>query len=1123
MYEQELRTFEHYCDILYNSPSTTERTKAEAALVQLSTSPEYIPRCQFVLSNSQMPCAQLVATNALRKLLCTCWNHLSAQQKVDSRNYALNFIASSGPSSQAFVNASLVQLLASVTKVGWADLDDPQQVIHEASRFLQATPAHLILGLQMLLALVTEINSTSNTRSLALHRKVSGAFRDVCLYQIFKISLETLQRLQARALSATEPERAKIKEVSLGLALACLSYDFIGTTLDEASEELGTIQVPSTWRASMEDPATLALFFDLYTSQPALPCSRLALEVLVLLGSLRRSLFTSDEERQAFLLRMMSGTLSILQQHCGLSEHDNYHELCRLLARLKANFQLAELVTCAPYAEWIALVATFTVDSFKHWEWAANSVHYLLSLWSRLVASMPYLKGETPSLLEGYVPKVITAFITSRMELVSSLLKQNDNSGICVDTGVGARTGQGEIDDPLDEDEQLMEQLDALPSLCRFQLQQVSTYVISLFEPSARSYANALAQPASGRMGNASVQSRLRQSEGELAWLTYIIGQILGSHLTPNSNAETQQLVDGELTAHVLQLVPLLDNAEYAQERAGVRSNQHLHCALLYFLQQFRKVYVGDQATASSKVYAILNDHLHLADHLAVLAIFINKIVANLQRRGTCYRVNEKSLALFSDLASGYCSGKLLLKLDIVQYMLRHHAVDDFPFLQVPANMRLRTSFFCTLCKLLFLDDSAIKFKVFMEPFTCLLRSLKETDDVAFTTPQVRVAMAGVLRDLRGIVTACTNRRTYAFFFGWLYPEFTPLLQRTAHVYFNKPDVTTPLLKLYAELVYNKAQRLAFDSSSPNGILLFRDASAVLCAYGSRIREAPLPQGCDRYTHLYKGISICMLLLTRALSGNYVNFGVFALYGDRALANCLGVTIDMCLRVSLEEILAYPKVSRSYFSLMELLMRSHTPTLVELDGQVLRHLCASLTEGLKSHEVATSSQCAAALEHLASYRFREIREMADAAAEAEDEAEVRSGVQRSGLGSGVDNSSGSSSSNITTKLHNEHDIFAQQLSTLLHMIVFEECTNQWSLSRPLLALILIGEEAYTQWKEQALASMATHPQRQQKLALAFEKLMQDVPRGEHANLDVKTRDKFTQNLSQFRHEVRSLV
>ena len=139
MSEAELRTFEQYCETLYNSPSAEERSKAEAALVQLSTTPEYIPQCQFVLSSSQLPYAQLVACNALKKLLSTCWNHLTPVQRVDSRNYALNFLASSGPSCQNFVNASCVQLLASVTKLGWMDLDDPQQVIYEASRFLQVS------------------------------------------------------------------------------------------------------------------------------------------------------------------------------------------------------------------------------------------------------------------------------------------------------------------------------------------------------------------------------------------------------------------------------------------------------------------------------------------------------------------------------------------------------------------------------------------------------------------------------------------------------------------------------------------------------------------------------------------------------------------------------------------------------------------------------------------------------------------------------------------------------------------------------------------------------------------------------------------------------------------------
>lgn len=40
-------------------------------------------------------------------------------------------------------------------------------------------------------------------------------------------------------------------------------------------------------------------------------------------------------------------------------------------------------------------------------------------------------------------------------------------------------------------------------------------------------------------------------------------------------------------------------------------------------------------------------------------------------------------------------------------------------------------------------------------------------------------------------------------------------------------QVTTALLKFMAEFVLNKTQRLTFDSSSPNGILLFREVSKV--------------------------------------------------------------------------------------------------------------------------------------------------------------------------------------------------------------------------------------------------------------------------------------------------------
>jgi exportin-7 len=64
----------------------------------------------------------------------------------------------------------------------------------------------------------------------------------------------------------------------------------------------------------------------------------------VRLASVRRSLFLSDQERSKFLNHLVTGTRDILRSQQGLAEHPNYHEFCRLLGRLKTNYQLSELV-----------------------------------------------------------------------------------------------------------------------------------------------------------------------------------------------------------------------------------------------------------------------------------------------------------------------------------------------------------------------------------------------------------------------------------------------------------------------------------------------------------------------------------------------------------------------------------------------------------------------------------------------------------------------------------------------------------------------------------------------------------------------------------------------------------
>jgi exportin-7 len=64
---------------------------------------------------------------------------------------------------------------------------------------------------------------------------------------------------------------------------------------------------------------------------------------------------------------------------------------------------------------------------------------------------------------------------------------------------------------------------------------------------------------------------------------------------------DSQELFDAELAARVLQLINITDTGLHAQ-RYQELSKQRLDRAILIFVQNFRRSYVGDQAMHSSKV-----------------------------------------------------------------------------------------------------------------------------------------------------------------------------------------------------------------------------------------------------------------------------------------------------------------------------------------------------------------------------------------------------------------------------------------------------------------------------------------------------------------------------------------
>jgi exportin-7 len=143
----------------------------------------------------------------------------------------------------------------------------------------------------------------------------------------------------------------------------------------------------------------------------------------------------------------------------------------------------------------------------------------------------------------------------------------------------------------------------------------------------------------------------------------------------------------------------------------------------------------------------------------------------------------------------------------------------------------------------------------------------------------------------------------------------------------------------------------------------------------------------DAYAHKYKGIALALSMLSRALNGSYVNFGVFELYNDPALNNALDAAMKMALSVPSHDVIVYSKVARSYFVFLEAMCHNHTAFLVSQPHETFVRLVQCLQMGIKSIDVNTSSQCAMAVDQLATWLHRNL--IADEVSKVHPAAQVR--------------------------------------------------------------------------------------------------------------------------------------
>eukprot|EP01061_Rhynchopus_euleeides_P013918 TRINITY_DN24182_c0_g1_i1.p1 TRINITY_DN24182_c0_g1~~TRINITY_DN24182_c0_g1_i1.p1 ORF type:complete len:1151 (+),score=487.80 TRINITY_DN24182_c0_g1_i1:239-3454(+) len=1071
------------------------------------------------MEQSKSPYSLFFCAKALHELITVHWNSITAaDQHEEIRKWLLSFVGLKVSEFPPFVRRAILSILCRITKMGWLDNDSFREIPQDVHKYFicnPQTPQQKLLGLDLLNELVKEINMMCPQMTLSRHRRTIVSFKDGCLLDIFKVALTSLENAAQVGLTGADVD------ISIALALSCLSYDFVGIYFDESGEDTGTVQVPSTWKPYIASQSTLRLFWTLYKmanqEKPPPPRSEDILKCMVQFASVRRSLFNPDSERVEYLSCILEGILEALKGNIGLDDPGSYHEFCRLLSRIKPNYQLAELVNMPNYEEWLRATAEFTVKSFREWRQTASSGPFLLSLWSRLLQAKPYLthNDSKPSLLETYAPDVVFSYIQSRLELARA----------CIET-------PNDIDNSLEDREMLIVQLDSLPILAKSLYSKVGPFLMQEAQPDYNSLGGLLTSIRDNVIP-ADQQSKafleLQILDTRLSWLVYMMGVIIRQHTTMQEPQAEEQ--DGTITAFVLGLAQVvMQRVELLPSLTGMKTLQRLVLAILYFLDGFREVHVGETAQPTSKVFQSLGKLTNgtIQDSIGVMGVIVEMILNVLKVWKSHRSLVDEALSLLWGLTRGYASSRLLMRVDGIKTLLQNHTHPQFSFMDEPQNLKQRSTFYRCLGSLVFLQPDA-SFEEFMVPFREKAMSLVNLPAQQFLSPDVKVAVVAWLRDMRGICKSCTTKRQFALFFEWMFPFISnhstgssepPLLLKICQVIGTDNAVVIPLLRFFSDFARNDATRIAFEASSPNGILLFRETSALLTCFGrAKLMELfpqcgggwvsalpPCASETDTYKKTYKPILLIMQVLFNSLSGGYCNFGVFGLYGDRALEDALEVTLKLMLSLSSDDLLAYQKLGSEYFRLVEYLLGpgSHVPFLLQLPTPQFMQLLATLEKGIVSIELSkqTSIRAANSIGYLCTCYFTQ-NQKANKEVNTVGKQEAIKNVQQ-----------------LRQHFSQDPGMTSRVLSYLFHQMLFDEgaTTQQWALSRPMLPIILVAETFLQGYRAQ-LMQKVSDPRRAEVLSEAFSDLMKDVKQ----NLDQTNRDAFTRNIHQFRAKVRGVL
>lgn len=157
--------------------------------------------------------------------------------------------------------------------MAWASDKRQRTLLESIENLIELSPEFMVIGLSMMSDFVEQMNlphtSTFTAKLSSLvdnteHRKTATQFVRDSLPDIFQYALSVLREIHDNNQEfQNSGHRQAVLENIFKILSRCLSFDFNGCTIDEGSDEIWVLQVPSSWEGLICRSEQLTILFDM--------------------------------------------------------------------------------------------------------------------------------------------------------------------------------------------------------------------------------------------------------------------------------------------------------------------------------------------------------------------------------------------------------------------------------------------------------------------------------------------------------------------------------------------------------------------------------------------------------------------------------------------------------------------------------------------------------------------------------------------------------------------------------------------------------------------------------------------------------------------------------------------